>query len=511
MANPKTTNLGLNKVDRSNPTTTTFNTKPIIDDNADILDAAFGAAGHTHDGTAGNGPKITSAGLAADAATDTIIGNRTINDANVPAAASARITSLLGQIGNMIKQITGKANWYTSPRTTLENAVKRDGDTMTGNFIAPNVPNSTTAAVTYYVRTDGNDSNNGLSNTAGGAFRTIQKALDSLPKILYHPVTINVAAGTYPEDVVAYGFVYGGTTAGAGGIVIQSANTAQGATNVNSFSFQHSKGRFEIIGFTATTTTKSAFFSVYSSHVLFDSCWVSAVASGQHGYEFTSSQGRITGGAASNRNSGIMVNYYSQVFINGTGGTGNVIGVSSIISSHVGFNTTTAPTGAAAQVASQGGIIVSAVGTLNPWGDNTTSLRSHVRVLPAAAQPVNPNIYTKLQFINEAADHLSEWDTSNSKFTAKSAGVYLVTYSVTFTNTEAQKQYWCSINLNGQQNLSGTAHSSLTGADVQVTASKLLALNAGDTMEFYCQHNNSVARNVSGDGLYTHLQILKVG
>lgn len=61
-----------------------------------------------------------------------------------------------------------------------------------------------TANRTYYVRTDGSDSNNGLANTSGGAFLTIQKAIDTacaLDLSIYN-VTINVADGTYAGGVV---------------------------------------------------------------------------------------------------------------------------------------------------------------------------------------------------------------------------------------------------------------------------------------------------------------------
>lgn len=72
---------------------------------------------------------------------------------------------------------------------------------------------------TYYVRTDGSDSNNGLSNTSGGAFLTIQKAIDVVfgeLDIGIYNVTIKVADGTYTTASVAKGVL-----TGTGSVVIQ--------------------------------------------------------------------------------------------------------------------------------------------------------------------------------------------------------------------------------------------------------------------------------------------------
>ncbi|MCZ8546265.1 hypothetical protein OOJ09_18915 [Mesorhizobium qingshengii] len=69
-----------------------------------------------------------------------------------------------------------------------------------------------TANRTYYVRKDGSDSNNGLADTAGGAFLTIQNAINvaSALDLSIYTVTITVRVGTYTENVTLKTYV-GGT------------------------------------------------------------------------------------------------------------------------------------------------------------------------------------------------------------------------------------------------------------------------------------------------------------
>jgi hypothetical protein len=108
---------------------------------------------------------------------------------------------------------------------------------------------------TYYVRTDGSNANNGLANTASGAFLSVQKAIDAVASIDLGPyaATIQVADGTYTGPVVCKSYV------GAGPVTILG-NTTTPANVVVSVTGSHAirhgaLGKYVFNGFKVQTTT----------------------------------------------------------------------------------------------------------------------------------------------------------------------------------------------------------------------------------------------------------------
>lgn len=118
-----------------------------------------------------------------------------------------------------------------------------------------------TAARTYYVRTDGNDANTGLANNSGGAFLTIQKAVNvaaSLDGSIYD-VTIQLGvAGTYQGAVLRH-FVGAGTL----NIIGDSANPSNYTITKNgvyTFSITNA-GAYKLSGLKVDDATSSNLIS----------------------------------------------------------------------------------------------------------------------------------------------------------------------------------------------------------------------------------------------------------
>jgi hypothetical protein len=146
---------------------------------------------------------------------------------------------------------------------------------------APGMREVLTANRTYYVRTDGSDSNDGLSNTSGGALALPQKALDLIFGTLDlggFNVDIQLGAGTYTGN-----FVANSPQVGAGTITIKGdttvANTANYVLNcvsgtaltVSGFGTKLTIEGFEVRGNGGISATNGGYLS-FSGYMRFGPC-----------------------------------------------------------------------------------------------------------------------------------------------------------------------------------------------------------------------------------------------
>lgn len=106
------------------PATTLSATKAHID-----------TVGNPHGTTAANVGAIANS---AGSVNDTHIGNRTVDQALATPGNTGTVTSIVSWLAGRIKAITGAANWYDAPATTLSNAASHIANTAN--------PHATTAA-----------------------------------------------------------------------------------------------------------------------------------------------------------------------------------------------------------------------------------------------------------------------------------------------------------------------------------------------------------------------------
>ncbi|MDF2570490.1 MAG: hypothetical protein K0R55_2094 [Sporomusa sp.] len=277
----------------------------------------------------------------------------TADPAQVPSGNIGKLAQWVSWFANRIKAITGAANWYDAPAMTISALATALGLR----------PTMTTADITYYVATTGNDSNDGL--TSGTAFKTIQKAIDSIPQIVNHTVTINVAAGTYAESVSIQGF------SGKGIINVVGDSAVSTSRSLTACTIARGTAYVLLKGFNITTTTGAGVSVAGVPRVDIQYMNIVAAAASQAGIYVNGSGATIQNCAVSNKNYAIQAVHGSAVTVIDCTGTGNVVGLTASQTSIIG-KSGTQPGGTTAEYKTSGSMIVDATGVLPLIGGSMT-------------------------------------------------------------------------------------------------------------------------------------------
>lgn len=374
-----------------------------------------------------------------------------------------------------------------------------------GNGSGGNTPviTATTADITYYVRTDGSDSNNGLANTSAGAFKTINYAISVIMQMDNHTVNVNIAAGTYAETVSLKGFSGRGTI----------ALNASGTVNITRLIAQNNTIKITITGITATTTTETAFELDNNTWVWLQNCNATASASTQYGVMVYGGAAVISGGMYSNKTTSIWARSTANVFLVAVGGSGSGYGYLATEGAKIGGNAGGMSATVSISSSQTGGIVALGDGVINPWGDNTTDTRSFIEASPSILQDNIPAVtWTKINFGSKGRDNLGEYNPATSTFTVSKTGIYAISVSVGFgfsSSISVPVRSLVDIYFNGgaaRIRFVDTTMANIIG--LAANGAQVMRLNAGDTMNVYAYC--SVIFGVSSDWQITNLRVVRI-
>lgn len=243
----------------------------------------------------------------------------------VKGIADNNTTQLKENVQNITNLQNNKANLITTPQKTISD-------------------------ITYYISPTGNDNNDGLSSST--PFKTIQHAINILPQIINHVITINIASGTYGEDVLVKGFI------GNGSIIISGATTLSNATNyvISSFTSLSCMCSILVKGIGAYSTSYHGFSSGSCNNTSFINCLCGSATTSYAGFcGYNDGYLYINGCCANSRASAIFATNGTKLVSENNTGSSNNVGINSI--SGTVMKRGTQPSGTVAETSSYGGVI----------------------------------------------------------------------------------------------------------------------------------------------------------
>lgn len=303
---------------------------------------------------------------------------------------------------NMLKIGTGKINNATLDQ--LYGVTSPIQDQLNAR------PKQTTGDITYYVRTDGSDSNTGQVNTAAGAFKTIARAISAIPQVVNHNVTINVAAGTYPEQVTIAGF------SGSGVITLNGDSVTSTSRIINVLTIYRNSVQITAKGFNITSTTVTNLYVEGCTNVILQYLNIVSAATTIIGIQAHSSKVYVNSCVISNKAAALHALINGEIVSEANTGTGNANAANAGAGGKISL-IGSKPSGT--NVTSGGGTIFdSASGVINPWGDNTQNNRPIVWATMSANMTLTAGTWNVIKYNVGHTNQFGGLNTTTGTFTA---------------------------------------------------------------------------------------------
>lgn len=189
------------------------------------------------------------------------------------------------------------------------------------------------SGITVTVSPSGDDLT-GKWNDVNFPFKTVNAAVNSLPKFSSQPMNVNILAGTYEEIVVVSGFTGSGILTVRGGISLDDANNYK----VRGMQITGCSARIDVTGIHCNNAGATGISASHCQWVMVNNCNldVGSAGTGQHGVITYASIFYITTSNISNRNIAIQANYGSTVYSAYVTGSNNQIGLAANSVSTIG-------------------------------------------------------------------------------------------------------------------------------------------------------------------------------
>ena len=155
-------------------------------------------------------------------------------------------------------------------------------------------------------------------------------------------------------------------------------------------------------------------------------------------------------------------------------------------------------------------ITAKAISDLNTAVNTLETARSRARAYCNSNQSISSGTWTKIQLNAEDFDTLSEFDsTTNYRFTASTAGYYVVNGNVGFLAAVADKVIYVGIRKNNSEEAIVSYQASCTNT-IYGNVSAIIYLAVNDYLDLWVYHEFGSNYNVNGNRAVTYLSVAKL-